>query len=241
MATMATMDAPARPRSGSSSRIMPLIRDSRQNRFSRDDAALLANTLRSLETLLNSMPLEEHHQINFNQFSASHERHVAEDIPRLCRLVLTQRIRRAMGVPAAYGQAYRAALARRPFVNKIRIDDWHTGRECTCSEALQALPAIDQLLGTRLVARYHELETQVEPFPFFRLPAELRLHVYDHVLPRGTHFSLEGQPALYKAPSRTVGLLRLSKDMHAEATKYLYEKHTLFMLFRGGQREEGYV
>jgi len=86
---------------------------------------------------------------------------------------------RANGIPAAYVEAYTAALQRRVYVNRICFPAASPllYSECTFSEAIAALPAIDQLLGTTLRARFDAVFSALDPFPFLRLPAELRLLV----------------------------------------------------------------
>jgi hypothetical protein len=73
---------------------------------------------------------------------------------KLQNYVLGNSIRRPDGIPAAYVQAYKAALNGRPYVNETKIVNFMLGREPTCSQALHAMPGIDEAIGTQLKARF---------------------------------------------------------------------------------------
>lgn len=86
-------------------------------------------------------------------------------------------------------------------------------------------------LAGSLVQRYHTVSNDdlVPSFPFLRLPAELRLQCYAHLLPRPTHLSLfDHQNRARKAPRTTFAILRTCRQLHDEVSKYFYDKQVLF-------------
>jgi hypothetical protein len=60
------------------------------------------------------------------------------------------------------------------------------------------------------------------------LPAELRIRIYSHLLlvPNAIDVSRVGN----KNPTLTVALLRVSKQIHAETSHYLYSANTFTLL-----------
>ncbi|KAF2195812.1 hypothetical protein K469DRAFT_616694 [Zopfia rhizophila CBS 207.26] len=216
----------------------------RQYGFSVYDAGELLVKLQALDKLLHSSPVDLHSSLSFDSTirppSTQISQHAVEanSLAReLFDLMTKRKVRRPDGIPAAYEQAYKAVLAGRFYVNESKIIDFAKGRECTCSEALHALPRIDELLGTTFGARFNAAYNDVKPFPFLDLPAELRLKVYEYCLPRASHLSLLDQPsAQYKAPKVYLSILRVCHQIYSEVRKYFYEHHILFMKVtkRGG-------
>ena len=77
----------------------------------------------------------------------------------------------------------------------------------------------------------------MKPFPFLQLPAELRLNVYSHLLPREAHLAIVDQPLRdHKPPRISLSFMRTSRRIHDEVAKYFYERRTLFMIV---VRDEG--
>lgn len=74
------------------------------------------------------------------------------------------------------------------------------------------------------------LPLAVKPFPFLQLPGELRLHVYSYHLPRAPYLSLFDKPLPSCNPPRAdLRILRTSRQLHNEASKYFYENRKLFI------------
>jgi hypothetical protein len=64
-----------------------------------------------------------------------------------------------------------------------------------------------------------------------QLPAELRLNVYSHLLPREAHIAIVDQPLRdHKPPRISLSVMRTNRRLHDEVAKYFYERRTLFMI-----------
>ncbi|KAH5106884.1 hypothetical protein HBH72_048670 [Parastagonospora nodorum] len=145
--------------------------------------------------------------------------------------LLVKNVARADLIPAVYIDAYTTVQQGRFPLNRPRVSDFKKGVDPTFSEIRALLPRIDELCGTRLSESFLALEDQVKPFPFLRLPAELALHVYSCLLPREDHIALLYQPTRdHKPPRARMDIMRTSRQMHKEVTKYFYENRTLFMI-----------
>ncbi|KAH7075181.1 hypothetical protein FB567DRAFT_185212 [Paraphoma chrysanthemicola] len=136
-------------------------------------------------------------------------------------------------IPDVYIEAYAAVQQGRYHLNQYRVSDFKKGVDPTFSEIRGLLGKIDAVCGTKLDASYRALEDEVKPFPLLRLPAELRLEVYSHLVPREAHIAVlaQAQPHRdHKPPRLRLDLLRVNRQLHDEATKYFYENRTLFMV-----------
>ncbi|KFH43062.1 hypothetical protein ACRE_061760 [Hapsidospora chrysogenum ATCC 11550] len=70
-----------------------------------------------------------------------------------------------------------------------------------------------------------------KPFPFLHLPSELRLKVYEHFFDdEGAEAVLDLAPDNYKRYHRKLGLMRVNRQLHDEATHYFYSTRT-FRIF----------
>lgn len=71
----------------------------------------------------------------------------------------------------------------------------------------------------------------MKPFPFLRLPAELRLQVYSHLLPREAHIALIYTPHQnHRLPRLNMDIMHVNHQLHDEVVKYFYENRTLWMI-----------
>lgn len=85
-------------------------------------------------------------------------------------------------------------------------------------------------VGSLLVESAHySNHCQVKPFPFLRLPAELRLHVYDYLLPHSNyiHMSSRKYPKGDKSLPENLGVMRVSKNIHDEVAKHCFDQRIL--------------
>ena len=83
------------------------------------------------------------------------------------------------------------------------------------------------------------MRSAVKPFPFLRLPAELRLQVYSYIVPRDGFISLSGQTVYslccgtfgdhYKTPAADLTSLRVSRQIYTEVRKYFFDNRTLLV------------
>ena len=67
---------------------------------------------------------------------------------------------------------------------------------------------------------------QVKPFPFLRLPAELRLHVYNYLVPHSNyiHISSRKYPKGDRSLPERLGIMRVSKTIHDEVAKHCFDQ-----------------
>ncbi|OAL43854.1 hypothetical protein IQ07DRAFT_592659 [Pyrenochaeta sp. DS3sAY3a] len=134
-------------------------------------------------------------------------------------------------IPEVYADAYTAVLLGRPFVNTFTVSDFSKGIDPTFSEIRVLLASIDGLCETDLKGAFERLEDKVKPFPFLRLPAELRLQVYAEFLPREAHVALLAQPLRdHRPPRLDLQIMRVNTQLHDEVQKFLYSNRTLFIV-----------
>ena len=216
-----------------------------------EQAAQLAAQLRALDAKLAALPVEQHRDLDLDDFllygelpaAAEGEGEEEGERPRVrgteaaALLVILDRFPRPDLIPRVYVDAYRAALHGRPFVNEWNVSNFCMGRDPTCSAALAVLHPIDNLLETSLRARFDAADAAVPPFAFLRLPAELRRHVYSYLFPRD---GAGGAAALALPPSTRIlrqgrdvrihlDMLRVNRQLYDEVTRYFYHDRPLSM------------
>ncbi|OCL13587.1 hypothetical protein AOQ84DRAFT_436236 [Glonium stellatum] len=212
------------------------------------DAATLMLKLLELESVLSSTPRNQHSNIAFDEVFAdkgSETDHAVENnelVEKFRQLLKQLKLRQPDGLILAYEKAYKACVAGRHYENQMKIINWVKGRECTCSEAINALPKIDELLGTKHTARFDEVFSFVKPFPFLSLAYELRLNIYDHLLTRKPYLALNSSAILVARRQKLdLSLLRVSSQIHKEGSKILYGSNTFFIKASGDGREEALI
>lgn len=164
--------------------------------------------------------------------------------------LLVKSITRADLIPMVYIEALDTLRQGRFPINHHRYTDFKKGIDPTFSEVRALLGRIDGLCGTKLDASICALENEgrcspaersflayrvlVTPFPFLRLPAELRLQIYAHHLPREDHIALLHDPfrkwaGKSRHPHVDLAVMRTNQQLHDEIAKYFYGQRTLFM------------
>lgn len=141
--------------------------------------------------------------------------------------LVVKRVARPDLIPHVYAQACEAMVRGRPYVNRYAVSDFNKGVDPTFSDIRRLLPDIDRVCDTQLDGAVRRLEAKVRPFPFLRLPAELRLHVYSHLLPSNPKMTLP--PRHHETTRPRLALMQANRQMHHEVRKYLYERVTLCM------------
>ena len=128
----------------------------RKGEFNIEDAEILVAKLQALDKALAAAPLPV-----FDYSWDLHPLAPASDgltlnvlAEKMMAHIKKHKVRRPEGIPASFIDAYKAALAGRIYVNKLETVNWAKGRECTCSEALQHLLEIDEMLETSLRERF---------------------------------------------------------------------------------------
>ncbi|KAL6711633.1 hypothetical protein ACN47E_004567 [Coniothyrium glycines] len=206
--------------------------NSNHERFSVAHALQLKLRLQNLDLAI----ADDHQKVDLKKVEdASRSRPFHETVSPYVRgsedfYLLVKGISRPDLIPEVYFEAYRAVLERRPYLNAYKISDFNKGIDPTFSEIRSLLPSIDAICETDLDGAFRKLELDVKPFPFFQLPAELRLHVYNHLFPRDSLLALLEQPqGSGRAQRIHLNIMRANRGLHDEVEKHLYENCTLFM------------
>jgi hypothetical protein len=128
-----------------------------------------------------------------------------------------------------YLDAYTSALQARPFIN---------ADNAPFSAVHLLLPRLDDFCATNLTSFYQAAEANVQPFPFLRLPTELRLRVYDYLIPNiayvsltpYTHLLLDSPPRQRnRSPCHDLALLHICPQIYDDFIKHVYLNRTLFL------------
>ncbi|KAF2661761.1 hypothetical protein K491DRAFT_687160 [Lophiostoma macrostomum CBS 122681] len=231
---------------GSRNRSSSIPRDYQKRRcpdFSLLDAGELLDTLKALDRALDTTPVAQHKDIDYNAIVRPRNRQTkAEDEALRIQLFnhIKGRVPQPLGIPIAFVEAYKSALVGQCFVNETKADNLFDGRACMCSESLRCLSGIENMAGTHLQKRFDVAYAKgtshgskkhrkligriVKLFPFLRLPAEIRLQIYGYHLQRHRRlcYTLEG---IYQGVS--LPILRVCCQINNEVIKYLFENRTL--------------
>ncbi|KAI4713836.1 hypothetical protein J4E89_001284 [Alternaria sp. Ai002NY15] len=131
----------------------------------------------------------------------------------------------------AYAEAYKNVLRGRPYANKYKLPGW-AGPTPTFSEIRPLLRDIDIACETNLESAFAILEERVKPFPFLRLPAELRLHTYSFLLPPGPRILLDHSRQHVTRPR--LNIMRTNRQIHNEVRKLFYGSRRMFIQVEPG-------
>lgn len=140
-------------------------------------AVKLMLQLQKLDALLNETDLSLHKELAFvDEWTCPTEADInlavktnetAHDFQLLLQRL---QVLRPDGIVSAFEKAYNAALRGQQYVNEDKIIDFTKGRECTCSVALNVLPEIDLMIGTRLAARFESVYAKGNSHRFCSCP-----------------------------------------------------------------------
>jgi hypothetical protein len=210
---------------------MPGPRDWEPPPFTLTEAGVLVRALQALDERLRITRLELHPALRPTDTPApstglSTYVRGAEDVYHLLN-----HLPRPDLVPSVYLDAYTSALHARPFTNTD---------QAPFSAIRLLLPRLDEFCATNLSSFYQAAEPNIQPFPFLRLPTELRLRVYDYLAPKISH--LELTPYTYfdsansttsrqrnRSPRCDLTLLRVSRKLNHEFVKHVYLNRVLFL------------
>ncbi|KAM4068176.1 3 exoribonuclease family protein [Hirsutella rhossiliensis] len=105
----------------------------------------------------------------------------------------------------------------------------HASKDETDDEA-KAIPIASLTLNTPLtLLKTPKRRVPSKPFPFILLPSELRIKVYEHYFGHADDV-LDLGPDNYKCIHKLLGLMRVCKQIHAEATHLFYSTRS-FRIF----------
>lgn len=216
-------------------------------------AGLIKLKLQALSNALNQTPPDRHHELQFNDIlsEVKSPAHVvgAEEVYFCTRALL-----HPDEIPEVYVTAYKQVLRSQHFANVYLSrprprEDPRTvaaGYAPTFSDVRPLLLALDAICGTDLEGFYMDVEESrtyrlsrvmhksnnfiVQPFPFLDLPAELRLQIYEHVIPPLPYIPMSSRthPKPGALPSN-LAILRVNKQIHTEVTNHCLARPTLLL------------
>ncbi|KAI4705557.1 hypothetical protein J4E81_000440 [Alternaria sp. BMP 2799] len=131
----------------------------------------------------------------------------------------------------AYAEAYKNVLQGRPYANKYKLSGW-AGPPPIFSEIRPLLRDIDIACETNLESAFAILEERAKPFPFLRLPAELRLHTYSFLLPPGPRIVID--PSRQHVTRPRLNIMRTNRQIHNEVRKLFYGSRRMFIQVQPG-------
>ncbi|KAI4624499.1 hypothetical protein J4E83_004174 [Alternaria metachromatica] len=131
----------------------------------------------------------------------------------------------------AYAEAYKNVLQGRPYANKYKLSGW-AGPPPIFSEIRPLLRDIDIACETNLESAFAILEERAKPFPFLRLPAELRLHTYSFLLPPGPRIVID--PSRQHITRPRLNIMRTNRQIHNEVRKLFYGSRRIFIQVQPG-------
>ncbi|KAF1347274.1 hypothetical protein EJ07DRAFT_143263, partial [Lizonia empirigonia] len=150
----------------------------------------------------------------------------------------TRALLRPDEIPEVYVTAYVQMLRSQHFANVYLSrprpkEDPRTvaaGYAPTFSDVRPLLLALDAICGTDLEGFYSDVEETLQPFPFLELPAELRLQVYDHLIPPLPYIPMSSRthPKPGTLPTLPTNL-RVNKQIHAEVNNHCFTRPTLLL------------
>lgn len=101
----------------------------------------------------------------------------------------------------------------------------HTS-EVETEDQVNKLQIASLTLDTPLIPLNRKSRMTATPFPFLSLPSELRVKVYEHYF-RDADTVLDLDPDNYKRMHKTLGFMRVCKQIHAEATHFFYSSRSV--------------
>lgn len=103
--------------------------------------------------------------------------------------------------------------------------------QTVADDEVDKIPIASLTLDTPLIPLVRPRRVPAKPFPFLTIPSELRIKIYDYYFddidPKEV---LDLGPGNYKRIHKKLGLMRVCKQVHAEATHYFY-RNRIFRLF----------
>ncbi|KAG9193512.1 hypothetical protein G6011_03547 [Alternaria panax] len=204
-------------------------------RFSVTDAVHLKLKLQALDRAVSSMDPEKRDQADMASVTSACQTRPFEEAVYVAGseefYLVVKGLPRPHLVADVYAEAYKNVLQGRPYVNNYNLSGCR-GIDCVFSDVRTVLGDVDRVCATNLQGAFAKLEERgrshtIQPFPFLRLPAELRLHVYSFLLPPERRIVLRPRSQDVKRPR--LNIMRASRQLHDEVTKYFYKNWRLYV------------
>ncbi|KAG6000036.1 hypothetical protein E4U21_005994 [Claviceps maximensis] len=135
--------------------------------------------------------------------------------------------------PVRTGSKSLGGLVPRPMAPTSSAPNPHY---CTASAGATSAIAVDDAvnelsiasltLDTPLIPLKRKSRVPATPFPFLQLPSELRVKVYEHYF-HDTERVLDLSPENYKRVHKTLGFMRVCRQIHEEATYFFYSTRSV--------------
>ncbi|KAF2625708.1 hypothetical protein BU25DRAFT_109547 [Macroventuria anomochaeta] len=143
-------------------------------------------------------------------------------------------------IPEVFVKAYGEVLQSRPFTNTcISTIKKHTPEFTwrvsapTFSGIRPLLPELDALCNTTLNDYFQRADEKVKPFAFMHLPTELRLQVYEYLVPAQAFVQVYSnehpRSDFQKRLPERLEILRICTALHDETIKHFFDKPTLLI------------
>ncbi|KAF9701018.1 hypothetical protein EKO04_001133 [Ascochyta lentis] len=201
-------------------------------------AGQLKVKLKALNNALIRTPPDQHHQLHFDEIvKATSSRTYVDGSEEVYFMV--KGLSWPEDIPSVFIKAYKEVLHLRPFTNayvRKQFQMPHYPRTIaarfapTFSDIRHMLPGLDTVCDTMLDAFFQDAEQKIQSFPFYRLPTELRLHVYDYLIPHSTYVVMCSRkfPRDGPLPER-LEIMRVSKTIHDEVAKHCFNQKVLLL------------
>nr|QTA73108.1 hypothetical protein [Epicoccum nigrum] len=205
--------------------------------FSLQDMRKLTSQLLALDRLLSSVPSHREQDLDLDTgFSGPAKSPSPNEKDQSCTVEvgelykIVDAIPRYDLIPATLIHICKTSWQGRIYQNMYRRSDVDNVRHPTFSEVLKLLPKLDQLLETSLSDKVDAVVSSVVPFRLLDLPTEIRLQVYDHMLPRQPYLTLLNiEPRQYAIPRYDLASLRTCQQLHNELIDHFYRDQVLVM------------
>ncbi|KAH6644413.1 hypothetical protein C7974DRAFT_383492 [Boeremia exigua] len=210
-------------------------------KFTVSMAGHLKLKLQALNSMLICTPSDRHDQLQFDDVAAGvPPRTYVNGSEKVYFLV--RDLTWPSKIPDIYMNAYSEVVRSCPFTNRyIRRPSRNRKLRCygptytsfapTFSSIRALLPHIDALCNTSLNDFFEKADEKVKPFPFMNLPAELRLQVYDCLVPSEAFVRVRTKKS-HRVDQRfpmCLSIMRVSRTLCEETTRHFFDKPCLLI------------
>ncbi|KZM23829.1 uncharacterized protein EKO05_0001042 [Ascochyta rabiei] len=207
-----------------------------EHRFTVARAGQLKLKLQALNHTLTRTPPAQHRQLQFDEIVRSTTSRTYVDGSEEVYFMV-KNLPWPEDIPVVFIQAYSEVLLSRPFTNAYIRKQFHTHHHPrtiaerfapTFSDIRTMLPGLDVVCDTMLDVFFRDAEQKAQYFPLYRLPTELRLQIYDYLLPHSVYLPMHSRkfPRDGTLPER-LGIMRVSKTIHDEVAQHCFDQHIL--------------
>ncbi|KAH6613085.1 hypothetical protein C7974DRAFT_75516 [Boeremia exigua] len=200
------------------------------------EAGLLKTKLQTLNDALIRTPFDEHKLLNFDEMLEKVTLSTCVESSEELYLV-TKKLLRPEEIPNVYVRAYTEILCSRHFTN-VYLPRPPIGAKTianrfapTFSSINTAIPALDVICETSLDELFRNAEQNLKPFPFLQLPSELRLQVYDYLVPYVPYIPTSSRkfPRRDGSLPENLSIMRTNKQIYEEVDDHCFNRSVLLI------------